>query len=45
MRYKITVEYLGTAYVGWQRQDNGISLQEVLEKAYGKLLEQNTYIW
>ena len=27
-RYKMTVEYDGTPYVGWQRQDNGHSVQE-----------------
>lgn len=28
---KITIEYDGTGYHGWQRQPNGISVQEVLE--------------
>ncbi len=28
---KITVEYDGTGYHGWQRQPNGISVQEILE--------------
>jgi tRNA pseudouridine38-40 synthase len=28
---KITVEYDGTGYQGWQRQPNGISIQEILE--------------
>lgn len=37
MRYKIVLEYKGTAYCGWQRQDNGVSVQEVVEKAFGKL--------
>jgi tRNA pseudouridine38-40 synthase len=32
-RYKLTVEYDGTPYVGWQRQDNGHSVQAALEKA------------
>ena len=32
-RIKITVEYDGTPYVGWQAQDNGPSIQEELEKA------------
>ena len=36
-RLKLTVEYDGTGYVGWQRQLNGISLQEVLERALGEL--------
>lgn len=33
MRYKAIVEYLGTDFVGWQRQDNGLSIQEVVENA------------
>lgn len=28
---KITIEYDGTGYHGWQRQPNGITIQEVLE--------------
>ena len=30
--FKIVVEYDGTAYCGWQRQKNGISIQQVLEE-------------
>ena len=36
-RYKIHVEYEGTNLVGWQRQKNGISVQEILENALFKL--------
>ena len=32
-RYKLTLEYDGTGLVGWQRQDNGPSVQEALERA------------
>ena len=31
-RILLTVEYDGTAYVGWQRQINGLSVQQVLEE-------------
>ena len=32
-RYKLTLEYHGGPFVGWQRQANGLSVQEVLEGA------------
>ncbi|MBY0509468.1 MAG: tRNA pseudouridine(38-40) synthase TruA [Rhodospirillaceae bacterium] len=32
-RFKLTIEYDGTPFVGWQRQDNGPSVQGVLEAA------------
>ena len=32
-RYKLLLEYDGGDYVGWQRQDNGPSIQEALEDA------------
>ncbi len=32
-RYKLTIEYDGTPYVGWQVQDNGTSVQGVLMEA------------
>ena len=32
-RYKLTVEYDGTPYVGWQAQDNGPSIQASLTDA------------
>ncbi|MDO9462825.1 MAG: tRNA pseudouridine(38-40) synthase TruA, partial [Deltaproteobacteria bacterium] len=32
---KLILEYDGTAYCGWQRQVNGLSIQEVLEEKIG----------
>jgi tRNA pseudouridine38-40 synthase len=32
-RFRLTVEYDGRGYVGWQRQDNGPSVQAALEAA------------
>jgi tRNA pseudouridine38-40 synthase len=33
-RYRLTLEYDGGGYVGWQRQDNGPSIQQALETAF-----------
>lgn len=32
-RFKLTIEYDGGPFVGWQRQANGLSVQEALETA------------
>jgi len=32
-RYKLTLEYHGRPFVGWQRQTNGMSVQQALEEA------------
>lgn len=38
MVYRLTVSYRGAAYAGWQRQDNALTIQEVLEEALARLL-------
>lgn len=38
-RYLLTIEYDGGPFVGWQRQDNGLSVQEVMERAADALEE------
>ena len=38
MRFFITFTYNGTNYCGWQRQPNGIAVQEELEKALTTIL-------
>lgn len=37
---KLTIEYDGTGYCGWQKQINGPSIQETLEKALKKITGQ-----
>jgi tRNA pseudouridine38-40 synthase len=37
MRFRLTLEYDGGPFVGWQRQDNGPSVQGALEGAIEKL--------
>ncbi|MDP4824192.1 MAG: tRNA pseudouridine(38-40) synthase TruA [Aestuariivirgaceae bacterium] len=32
-RYALTIEYDGTAYCGWQAQENGLSVQSAIERA------------
>ena len=32
-RFKLILEYDGGAFVGWQRQDNGLSVQQAIEEA------------
>lgn len=32
-RYQLTIEYDGTGFVGWQSQDNGLSVQAALQDA------------
>ena len=42
--YQIIVEYLGTNFVGWQIQKNGLSVQEALEKVLSKFLKDKIRI-
>ena len=37
---KLTIEYDGTNYVGWQCQPNGVSVQQVMEEALAKILKE-----
>lgn len=36
-RWALLLEYDGTGFVGWQYQDNGLSVQQVLEEAAARL--------
>ena len=41
-RVLLTVSYDGTAYAGWQRQQNALAVQQVLEEALRKLTGEAT---
>ena len=43
-RYKITIEYDGTNYAGWQQQKDAPSIQEELQKAAFKFLAEDVLI-
>jgi tRNA pseudouridine38-40 synthase len=43
-RYRLTLEYDGGAFVGWQRQDNGPSVQGALEDAIEKLSSERVTV-
>lgn len=45
MRYKITLEYDGTPFVGWQEQAGQLSVQSVVEKALHTFLRQKIKIF
>ena len=44
-RYKLTIEYDGSPYVGWQKQTNGLSVQRVLEEAIRAMCGKDTLVY
>lgn len=44
MRYFLEISYNGHAYVGWQRQPNGVSIQEVLEDTIALIMQEPVQI-
>ena len=44
-KYKLTIEYDGTNFVGWQSQDNGNSIQQSLEEAIKKLSNEQVIVF
>jgi len=43
--YQIIIEYDGTNFVGWQRQKNGISIQQTIEKIFTKILKEKIILY
>ena len=44
-RYQILVEYVGTKFIGWQKQLKGKSIQKEIENNLSKLLKQKIIIY
>ena len=44
-RYKATIEYDGSGFVGWQRQDNGFSVQQALEQAIARFSGESVTVF
>ena len=43
-RYALGIEYDGSAYCGWQRQDHSPSIQQALEEALCKVADENVVV-
>jgi tRNA pseudouridine38-40 synthase len=44
-RYKISIEFEGTNYHGWQTQPHGGTVQDELEEAFGQILQREVDIY
>ena len=44
-RYKLTIEYDGSDFVGWQRQRNGLAVQQALEQAVEKFCGESVTVF
>lgn len=45
MRYKITIEYDGTNYSGWQKQDGKITIQETIEDVIKIMMQEEAEVY
>lgn len=43
-RYKLIIEYDGGPFVGWQRQDNGLSVQQAIEEAVEAFCQERAVV-
>ena len=45
VNYHITIEYEGTNFIGWQKQQNGKSVQQTVEKIFTKILKEKIKLY
>ena len=43
-RFRLRIEYDGRAYMGWQRQDHGPSIQQAVEEAMGAIVREDVTV-
>ena len=43
--YQILIEYVGSRFVGWQIQKNGLSVQETIQKNLQKVVKKKITIY
>jgi len=44
-KYKIVIEYDGSSYVGWQKQENGKSIQQTIEDSIERLTDEKISLY
>lgn len=44
MKYKVVVSYDGYGYAGWQKQENALGIQQVIEDVFFTILQKETVI-
>lgn len=44
-RFKLSIEYDGGDFVGWQRQENGLGVQQVIEQAIRQFCGESTTLY
>ncbi len=44
-RYKLTLEYNGSGFVGWQRQKNGLGIQEAMERSIERFCGESVTVF
>lgn len=44
-RFRLDLEYDGGPFVGWQRQENGLSIQQCLEEAVHATVQEETHVY